>query len=104
VIAKDKDKMRITPYRIDRNGKVKSKKRKFKIGIYKVFVYLFQMLQVLHLSQTSHKKELFCIFCLLLYLPYHNDSSNKQIFQTLLFHETDNLFVSLTPLWSAICF
>ncbi|MDD3591973.1 MAG: integrase core domain-containing protein [Sulfurovum sp.] len=30
IIAKDKDKMRITPYRIDRNGKVKPKKRKFK--------------------------------------------------------------------------
>ena len=30
VITKDKDKMRITPYRIDRNGKVKTKKRKFK--------------------------------------------------------------------------
>ena len=30
VIAKDKDKMRIIPYKIDRNGKVKSKKRKFK--------------------------------------------------------------------------
>jgi len=30
VIAKDKDKMRITPYRIDRNGKVKPKTRKFK--------------------------------------------------------------------------
>jgi len=30
VIAKDKDKMRFTPYRIDRNGKVKPKKRKFK--------------------------------------------------------------------------
>ena len=30
IIAKDKDKMRITPPRIDRNGKVKPKKRKFK--------------------------------------------------------------------------
>ncbi len=30
VIAKDKEKMRITPYRIDRNGKIKPKKRKFK--------------------------------------------------------------------------
>jgi len=30
VIAKAKDKMRITPLRIDRNGKVKAKKRKFK--------------------------------------------------------------------------
>jgi transposase InsO family protein len=30
IIAKDQDKMRITPYRIDRNGKVKPKKRKFK--------------------------------------------------------------------------
>ena len=31
IIAKDKNKMRITPYRIDRNGKVKpKKKRKFK--------------------------------------------------------------------------
>ena len=27
VIAKDKDKMRFTPYRIDRNGKVKPKKK-----------------------------------------------------------------------------
>jgi len=30
IIAKDKNKMRITPYRIDCNGKVKHKKRKFK--------------------------------------------------------------------------
>ncbi len=30
IIAKDKDKMRITPLRIDRNGKAKPKKRKFK--------------------------------------------------------------------------
>jgi len=30
IIAKDKNKMRITPYRIDRNGKVKHRKRKFK--------------------------------------------------------------------------
>ena len=30
IIARDKDKMRIVPYRIDRNGKVKTRKKEFK--------------------------------------------------------------------------